>query len=296
MGMKSETVSGTAEEAVTIVKSASRTRIITKLISYLILISGTWIMVLPFLWMVSSSFKNLEEVMEIPIRWIPETFRFHNYAEVFTIIPMARFILNSFFISVTVTVLTLFVSSLAAYAFARLSFKGRHALFFMFLATLMVPHQVTMIPNFMIMKYLGWLNTYYALIIPSIFSAFGVFMMRQFFLTIPKELEEAARMDGCNRFRIYWNIMLPLAKPAFVTLGIFTFLGEWNSFLWPLIVIDDLNLQPIQVGLRTFMGEFGTDWHLMMAGALIAELPILIFYGFCQKYIIEGIATSGIKG
>lgn len=276
--------------------SASRSRIITKGISYLILLSGAWIMVLPFLWMLSSSLKNLEEVMEIPIRWIPETFRFHNYLEVFKVIPMARFLANSLFVSLTATVLTLFVSSLAAYAFARLPFKGRTTLFFMFLATLMVPHQVTMIPNFMVMKYLGWLNTYYALIIPSIFSAFGVFMMRQFFLTIPKELEEAARMDGCNRFRIYWNIMLPLAKPAFVTLGIFTFLNEWNSFLWPLICIDDINLQPVQVGLRTFMGEFGTDWHLMMAGALIAELPILIFYIFCQRYIIEGIATSGIKG
>ncbi|WP_243767608.1 carbohydrate ABC transporter permease [Paenibacillus agricola] len=240
--------------------------------------------------------KNLEEVSEIPIRWIPETFRFSNYVEVFQSIPMGRFILNSFFVAISVTVLAIIVSSLAAYAFARLNFKGKSTLFLCFLTTMMIPQQVTMIPNFLIMKEFGWLNTYNALIFPHLFTAFGVFMLRQFFLSIPVELEEAARIDGCSRFRIYWNIMIPLAKPAFVTLGVFLFLGEWNSFLWPLIVIDSVNLQPIQVGLRTFQGEFTTHWHLMMAGALIAELPVLLFYVFCQRYIIEGIATSGIKG
>ncbi|TDF92618.1 carbohydrate ABC transporter permease [Paenibacillus piri] len=269
---------------------------ITHFITYVILLFFSGIMVLPFIWMVSSSLKNLEEVSEIPIRWIPETFRFHNYVEVFQSIPMARFMFNSLFVSVSVMILSLFVSSMAAYAFARMDFKGKNILFMSFLTTLMIPQQVTMIPNFLIMKYLGWLNSYSALIFPSVFTAFGVFMLRQFFLSIPKELEEAARIDGCSRFRIYWNIMIPLAQPAFVTLGIFIFLGEWNSFLWPLIVIDSIEFQPIQVGLRSFQGEFMTHWHLMMAGAFIAEAPVLIFYMFCQKYIIQGIATSGIKG
>lgn len=268
----------------------------THMFSYLILAAGSVIMLLPFLWMISSSLKNLEESMEIPIRWIPNVFRFSNYAEVFVVIPMARFILNTLFISLSTTALALLFCTMAAYAFARIDFKGKHVLFYLFLSALMIPQQVTMIPNFLMMKYFGWINTYYALIIPSIFTAFGIFMMRQFFLTIPKELEEAARIDGCNRFRIYWMIMLPLSKPALVTLGIFNFLSEWNSFLWPLLVIDNVNLQPIQVGLKTFEGEFGTQWHLLMAGALIAELPIIIFYLFCQRYIIAGIATSGIKG
>ncbi|TVY08830.1 carbohydrate ABC transporter permease [Paenibacillus cremeus] len=268
----------------------------THMISYVFLAAGAGIMVLPFLWMISTSFKNLNESMEIPIRWIPNVFRFNNYEQVFVVIPLARFILNTFFVSVTTTTAALIVCTMAAYAFARLNFLGKNVLFYMFLSALMIPQQVTMIPNFLIMKYLGWINTYNALIIPSIFTAFGIFMMRQFFMTVPKELEEAARIDGCSRFRIYWNIMLPLSKPALITLAIFNFLQEWNSFLWPLLVIDNVNLQPIQVGLRTFEGEFGTQWHLLMAGALVAELPIILFYLFCQRYIIAGIATSGIKG
>ncbi|MEK3722998.1 carbohydrate ABC transporter permease [Paenibacillus sp. FSL H8-0034] len=265
-------------------------------LSYLLLIAGLWVMVLPFVWMVSSSFKTLEQVNEFPIRWIPAQLHFENYIEVFRIIPMARFMVNTVFVSVLVTVVTLMVCALAAYAFARLEFKGRDTLFFCYLATMMVPGQVTIIPTFIMMKYFGWIDTYYALTIPLFFSAFGVFMMRQFFMTIPKELEEAAIIDGCSRVRTFWSIVLPLAKPAFVTLGIFTFLNEWNSFLWPLIVINKVDLQTLQVGLRTFQGEFGTQWHLLMAGTVIAELPILALYILAQKYIIAGIATSGIKG
>lgn len=265
-------------------------------LSYLILFSGLWIMVLPFLWMISSSFKTLEQVNEIPIRWIPTEFHFENYLEVFRVIPMAKFMGNTVFVSFSVTVVTLMVCAMAAYAFARLEFRGRDALFFCYLATMMVPDQVTMIPNFIMMKYLGWIDSYYALTIPKFFSAFGVFMLRQFFLTIPKELEEAATIDGCSRARTFWSVVLPLAKPALVTLGIFTFLGEWNSFLWPLIVTNNVDLQTIQVGLRTFQGEFGTQWNLLMAGTVIAELPIIALYISAQKYIIAGIATSGIKG
>jgi multiple sugar transport system permease protein len=265
-------------------------------LSYLLLFAGLWVMVLPFVWMVSSSFKTLEQVNEFPIRWIPEQFHFENYIEVFRIIPMARFMGNTIFVSVLVTAVTLIVCALAAYAFARLEFKGRDTLFFCYLATMMVPGQVTIIPTFIMMKYFGWIDTYYALTIPLFFSAFGVFMMRQFFMTIPKELEEAAIIDGCSRIRTFWSVVLPLAKPAFVTLGIFTFLNEWNSFLWPLIVINKVDLQTLQVGLRTFQGEFGTQWHLLMAGTVIAELPILALYILAQKYIIAGIATSGIKG
>ncbi|OXM15116.1 sugar ABC transporter permease [Paenibacillus herberti] len=265
-------------------------------LSYLILFSGLWIMILPFLWMISSSFKTLEQVNEIPIRWIPTEFHFENYLEVFRVIPMAKFMGNTVFVSFIVTVVTLMICAMAAYAFARLEFRGRDALFFCYLATMMVPDQVTMIPNFIMMKYFGWIDSYYALTIPKFFSAFGVFMLRQFFLTIPRELEEAATIDGCSRARTFWSVVLPLAKPALVTLGIFTFLGEWNSFLWPLIVTNNVDLQTIQVGLRTFQGEFGTQWNLLMAGTVIAELPIIALYIFAQKYIIAGIATSGIKG
>lgn len=265
-------------------------------LTYIVLSAGMAIMILPLLWMISTSFKTLEEASQIPIQWIPSTFRFSNYVEVFRVIPMARFMLNTLFVSVTVTVVSLFVSSLAAYAFARIEFKGRNTLFFIYLATLMVPGQVTMIPVFILLRSFNMLDTYSALIFPSIFTAFGVFMLRQFFLSIPKELEEAATVDGCSRFRIYWNIVLPLSTAAFVTLGIFIFLQEWSQFLWPLIVIDSIELQTIQVGLRTFMGEYGTEWPLLMAGAVIAELPIVLLYMFCQRYVIEGIATSGIKG
>lgn len=269
---------------------------LTHFLSYLVLFAGLGIMILPFVFMASTSFKTLEEATRFPIQWIPTTFRWENFIEVFQVIPMARYMFNTFFVASVVTVGSLAVSSLAAYAFARLEFRGRNQLFFVYLATLMIPGQVTMIPVFIIMSEFSMLDTYSALILPSLFTAFGVFMLRQFFLSIPKDLEEAARIDGCNHLRIFWNVVLPISKPAFVTLGIFIFLKEWSEFLWPLVVIESAHMQTIQVGLRSFMGEFGTEWHLLMAGALIAELPIVIFYIFCQKYVIEGIATTGIKG
>lgn len=275
------------------IKSGKR---LTHFLSYLILIAGLGIMILPFVFMVSTSVKTLEGATQFPIKWIPATLNWRNFIEVFEIIPMARFMLNTLVVASVVTVGSLTLSSLAAYAFARLEFKGRNQLFFLYLATLMIPGQVTMIPVFIIMSRINMLDTYSALIFPSLFTAFGVFMLRQFFMAIPKDLEEAARIDGCNHFRIYWHIVLPISKPAFVTLGIFIFLREWSEFLWPLVVIESAHMQTIQVGLRSFMGEFGTDWHLLMAGALIAELPVIILYIFCQKYVIEGIATTGIKG
>jgi multiple sugar transport system permease protein len=267
-----------------------------RIVVYVILLAGIVITILPLIWMVTTALKTNNEAVQVPIQWWPSIPQFSNFVDVFNAIPLWRMLFNTTFVSFTVTVLSLFINSLAAYAFARLQFKGREVLFYAYLATLMVPGQVTMIPLFMLMKWLGWLDSYNALIWPSIFTAFGVFMLRQFFMGIPKEIEEAATIDGCGPFRIYWRMILPLSTASLVTLGIFLFLQEWSSFLWPLIVTTSPEMQTVQVGLRSFLGEYGTDWPLLMAGASIAELPILILYIFCQRYVIEGIATTGVKG
>jgi len=185
---------------------------------------------------------------------------------------------------------------MAAYAFARLQFKGRDVLFYIFLGTMMIPYQVTMIPSFMVLYWLGWVDSYQAMIVPGLASAFGTFLLRQFFLTIPKELEEAAYIDGCGKFRVLWQIIIPLSKPALATLAIFTFMGTFNDFIWALIVVNSDHLRTVQLGLAIFRDRYITDWDLLMAGSVMATLPVLIVFFFAQKYFIKGITLSGIKG
>lgn len=266
------------------------------IVSYIILGMGTLIMVLPFLWMVSTSLKSNAEAFLFPPTVIPKKILWENYPRVWKYAPFHIFTWNTFYTSTLITLAQLLTSSMAGYAFARLKFPGRDMLFLGYIALLMIPGQVTMIPTFIIMRRLGWIDSRLSIIIPSLASPFGTFLMRQFFLGVPLELEEAAKLDGCNRFGIYWRIFLPLSKPALTTLGIFVFMGSWNSFLWPLIMLNSVHKKTITLGLTYFQGVYATEWTLMMAAAVMALLPILLVYLFGQKYFIEGIALSGIKG
>jgi len=251
---------------------------------------------MPFIWMVLTSFKDMNELFSYPPTWFPHEFHFENFKNAFEAAPFGRYYLNSIFVAITVTIGQLFTCSLAAYAFARIKFWGREVLFFIFLGTMMIPYHVTMIPSFMVLYWLGWVDSYKALIVPGLASAFGTFLLRQFFLTIPQDLEDAAYMDGCSRFGVLWRIIVPLAKPALATLAIFTFMGVFNDFIWALIVINSEQLQTVQLGLAVFRDRYVTEWDLLMAGSVTATLPILIIFFFAQKYFIKGITLSGLKG
>ena len=265
-------------------------------LSYVVLGAGAAIMLLPFVWMVSTSLKAPADVFVYPPQWLPNPVRWSNYADVMHVLPFGRYVLNTTLVATSVTALHLLVSSLAAYAFARLRFPGRNRLFLAYLATLMVPGQVTLIPNFLIVKYLGWIDTYQALIVPQAFSAFGTFLLRQFFLTIPRELEDAARIDGASALGVYWRIILPLSGPALATLGVFTFTAQWNNFLWPLIVINDEQLRTLTVGLRALVGQFTVQYQLLMAGSVIALVPMLVVFLLAQRFFVRGIALTGLAG
>jgi multiple sugar transport system permease protein len=263
---------------------------------YLLLIGGAIIMLFPFYWMVTTAFKSLMEAITIPPTIIPSVWRVDNFVEAWNQAPFPRYFANSIFMAGSCTAGTIFTSILAAYAFARLRFFGKDLLFVMFLATMMIPFEVTLIPDFLIITTLGWYNTYTALIIPWTASVFGIFLLRQFFLSMPKELYEATLLDGGTHFQFLWMVAVPLAVPAIISVGIFSFLSSWNSLLWPIIVTSSKNMRPIQVGLTAFQGEAGSDWNLMMAAATLAVLPIIIMFLFAQKQFVEGIARTGIKG
>jgi multiple sugar transport system permease protein len=249
----------------------------------------------PILWMILTSVKDMSEIFVYPPKWIPSVFHFDNYVKAFQAAPFGRYYLNSILVALTVTVGQLITCSMAAYAFARLKFRGRDALFMLFLATMMIPYNVTMIPSFMVLYWLGWIDTYQALIVPGLASAFGTFLLRQFFMTIPKELEEAAFMDGATRWNVLRKIIIPLSKPALATLAIFTFMGTFNDFIWALIVINSEKMRTVQLGLAIFRDRYLTQWDLLMAGSVTAVLPILLIFFFAQKYFIQGITLSGIK-
>jgi len=268
--------------------------------------AGVVVTVLPFLWMLSTSLKEAGQTMTFPPKWIPEPVVWRNYIKILgfsdpsstgSSMPyFGRFFINSLIVSLSVVAGKLVVCSLGAYAFARLTFPGRDLLFLVYLATMMIPFQVTVIPLYVLMKTLGWHNTYLALITPGIFSAFGTFLLRQFFLTIPSSLQDAAIVDGCSHFRIYLHVILPLSKPALATLGVFAFMTTWNAFLWPLIVINDIEMFTLPLGLAAFQGLYVTHWNLMMAAALISTIPILLAFIFAQRFFVRGIALTGIKG
>lgn len=267
------------------------------MLSYVILTVAGFTMILPFFWMLSAAFKPEIEIFRFPINWIPENPTLDNMKAIFSEnYNFALYYLNSFKIAVTVTVVQLFTCSFAAYSFSKIHFPGRDKIFLCYLGTLMVPFQVTMIPLFIIMKNLHLIDTHLSLILMSAFSAYGVFLLRQFYMSVPDELCEAAKLDGCGHFKIYSKIMLPNIKPAMATLGIFTFLGQWNDFLAPLIFIKSKSLLTVPLGLKTFVSEYNVEFGKMMAGTSIALIPVIIVFFIGQKYFVEGIAMTGVKG
>jgi multiple sugar transport system permease protein len=265
-------------------------------VAHIVLALGGIAMIIPFLWMLSTSLKSDQQAYIFPPIWIPSPLVWANYRTVWEALPFGRFMLNSAIVSIAVTLGQLLTCSMGAFAFARLRFPYREQLFVVYLATMMIPFQVTMIPVFILVKYMHWLDTYQGLIIPMIFSAYGTFLLRQFFMTIPDELEDAAKIDGCSYFRIYWEIMLPLCKPALATLGIFVFMWSWNNFLWPLMIVNSLEMDTLPIGLSYFLGQYTIYWNLLMAGTTIALVPVLIAFFAAQRYFVEGITLTGLKG
>lgn len=265
---------------------------------HVVLLAFALLMLAPVLWMVSTSLKPEGETVSETIRWIPEHPTTESYHRLFTEandFPVGRWFFNSMFISLVGTLLVLVVTSMAAYALSRLRFRGREGLFRVILSTLMIPAPVVLIPVFVIVTRLGLFDRYPALILPGAASAFGVFLLRQFFLGIPMELEEAAFLDGANHWRVFWQVMVPLCKPALGTLAIFTFIGYWNDFAWPLIVTNDLSMRTLPVGLAIFQGQYVTQYSVTMAAAVLASLPMLVAFLIFQKNITEGIAMTGLK-
>ncbi len=273
-------------------------RQLQKAVVYVLLILFATMFIIPFLWLVSTSLKGTDQIFAIPPKWIPETLHWENYSLVFERMAFLRYFQNSVFVTVFTIIGVVGSSSLVAYAFSHLQWPGREKVFILILGTMMLPAQVTMIPVFVIFKNLGWLNTYKPLIVPAFLGggAFNIFLMRQFFLNIPKELADAARIDGCSEFRIYWNIMLPLAKPALATVAILTFMFSWNDFLGPLIYLSEQMKGTVALGLALFVGQYQTEWGILMAASLLTMLPIMIIFFFFQRYFIQGFTMSGIKG
>jgi multiple sugar transport system permease protein len=270
-------------------------KIIGSVLLHVVMYGLGLITVAPFLWMVLTSFKDLPEILTYPPVWWPKRFILDNYVNAFSSAPFGRYYFNSVFIAITVTIGQIVTCSMAAFAFARLQFRGRDVLFYIFLGTMMIPGQVTMIPSFMMLYWLGWIDSYAAMIVPGLASAFGTFLLRQFFMTIPRDLEDAASIDGCGRFGLLWRIILPLSKPALATLAVFTFMGVFNDFLWALIVVSSEEMRTVQLGLAIFRDRYQTDWGQLMAASVTATLPILLVFFVAQKYFIKGITLSGLK-
>ena len=263
---------------------------------YIVLIVLAFLMLVPFAWMLSASFKLDKDEYIFQNQWIPTNPRWQNYVDIWTRIPLLKFVLNTVKLTLIVTFLQLLTSSFAAYAFSKLNFKGKHVLFLAYIATIAVPWQVYMVPQFMMMRSMGLADTHLAIICLQAFSAFGVFMMKQFYEGIPTELCEAARIDGMSEYRIWYRVVLPLAKPALSTLTIFTFVNTWNDFLGPLIYLTTESKKTLQLGLRMFISQFGSEYGLIMAASVLSLIPVLIVFLSLQKYFVEGVAASGVKG
>jgi len=259
------------------------------------LIAGALVMIVPFLWMLTLSLKPASLTHQPPYLF-PAHFEFANYKAAWQAAPFARYYFNSIVMTVGIVLGQVLLSSLAAYAFARLRFPGREALFLVFLATMMVPFHVILIPSYLIIDRLGWIDSYAALIVPRMVSAFGIFLLRQYYQGIPRELDDAAMIDGASRIGIWWRIILPLSGPGLATLGIFAFMFAWNDFLWPLVVINDPDMRTVQLGLAMFQGRYGTQWTLLMAGTVTATLPTLLVFLIGQRWFIQSVAQSGVKG
>ncbi|MGH1525989.1 carbohydrate ABC transporter permease [Leifsonia sp. L25] len=262
---------------------------------WIVLVIGLIFAIVPFIWMVSGSFRSESDLFGNPASLFPTSITLHGYLGVWEQLPFLRLLGNTFVFAGVTTAATLLFDSLCAYALARLKFRGRNLAFILVIATLMVPFQVTLIPVFIELFHFGWLNTYQGLIVPRATSAFGIFLFRQFFISIPTELDEAARIDGAGHFRIYWKIILPLAKPAIATVAILNFMNLWNDLLWPLVVTSDPNMLTLPAGLTLFGGQHVTDHAVLLAGATISLIPIAVAFFFAQKYFVAGVATTGLK-
>jgi len=265
--------------------------------AYLLLTFGSIVMILPFFWMLSTSLKTYNETLAMPIKWLPSVPQWQNYIEAWNAQPyFPRYFVNSFFVTVVTMVVEVLLSILAAYAFSRMKFLGKNILFMLLLSTMMIPGEVLLVPNFITLRELGWYNTYYALIIPWVVSVFAVFLLRQHFLQIPNELQEAAYLDGAGHTRFMLQIMVPLSRPPIATIALLKFIGSWNAFLWPLIVTDKAELRTVPVGLISLMQDEGPQYHIWMAAATLALIPVVAVFLAAQKQFLESVARSGLKG
>ncbi|HIK42912.1 carbohydrate ABC transporter permease [Thermoleptolyngbya sp. M55_K2018_002] len=275
----------------------SSTRSLKTLALYALLGAIALVMLLPLIWLVSTAFKApTENIFEFPPRFLPQSPTLQNFVTVWQTNPFGRYLFNSTLVAVLTVVLNLLFCSLAAYPLARLQFRGREALFLLIVATILIPFQIVMIPLYVLTVKLGLRNTYLGLILPAIASAFGIFLLRQAFQGVPKELEEAARIDGCSELGIWWNVMLPAVRPALITLAIFVFIGAWSDFLWPLILLDQPDYYTLPLGVAKLAGAFSLDWRLIAAGSVISIAPILLVFGLLQRYIVPTDTSSGVKG
>ena len=265
-------------------------------IRYVFLVLLTVITLLPLVWMLSASFKLDSEVFSIPIRWIPETFHFENYSKIWEMIPFGRFTFNSAKLTVIITIIQLITCSFAAYGFTKCKFRGRDTLFLCYVATIAIPWQIFMLPQYIMLQKVNLVDTHLGYILIQSFAAFGVFLLRQFYEGIPNELLEAARIDGLSEYGTYLRIVLPLAKPAMASLTIMTFTSTWNDFMGPMIYFNSESNKTIPLGIRLFLGQYSTHYELIMASSAVSLLPVFIVYLFCQQYFAQGIATSGLKG
>ncbi|MEO0458388.1 MAG: carbohydrate ABC transporter permease [Cyanobacteria bacterium P01_A01_bin.114] len=264
---------------------------------YALLLGIAVAMLLPLLWLVSTAFKSSEEnIFQFPPQFIPQNPTFSNFIEVWQTNPFGQYFFNSTLIAVVTVALNLLFCSLAAYPLARLAFRGREIIFSLIVSTILIPFQIVMIPLYILTVQLGLRNTYLGVIFPAIASAFGIFLMRQAFQGVPKELEEAARIDGCSELGIWWNVMIPAVRPALVTLAIFVFIGSWSDFLWPLIVLDRPEYYTLPLGVARLAGSFSLDWRLIAAGSVISIVPIVVFFVVMQGYIVPTESGSGVKG
>ncbi len=281
-------------------KQPSMREWLVKIAGYALLIALAFSMVVPFLWMVTTSLKTPGTTFSYPPQILPTEFNFSQYQRLFENLPFARYFLNTLFVTLATVVGQLVVCSLAAYGFARLNFMGRDTVFVLYLTTMMIPFQITLIPTFLIITQLGWVNTYQGLIVPGISSAFGIFLLRQSFLNIPRDYQDAARIDGANEFTIFTRVFLPLNGPTLTTLGVFAFMGTWTDLLWPLLIARTEDLRTLELGLAYFNARPNAfvqpNWPLLMAGAVVVMLPVLIIYVLAQRYFVQGIALSGVKG
>lgn len=273
-------------------------KLIGRIVQYGLMILLALIFMIPLVWMISTSLKPKAQLFSSDLHWIPQTISLESYQKILAndAIPVGRWFINSLGVAIVVTLLTLIVDALAAYAYARLEFPGKNILFALLIGTLFLPGMMFLVPNFLTINKIGLLDNYAGVIIPGLAGVFGVFFLRQFFEGIPKELEEAATIDGANVFQTFYQIVMPLAKPALATLAVITFLASWNDFLWPLLVLTKPEMLTLPPGLRTLQGAYTSEYGQMMAGAVIAAVPVLILYISLQRYIVQSVASTGIKG